>query len=149
MSGATSPAEAARQYRALGLHPIPCWWPTADSRCTCPAGAACDTPAKHPYIDSWKPYQSEPPHPDEIDGWWERWPSANVALVLGRGIFAVDLDGGVEALRLRADRGIFILNDAPTSRTGKGLHAYLGAPGPVPDRVALLKYGSSPFLTPR
>jgi len=132
--------EAARQYRAMGLHPIPCWWPLPDGRCACP-DSNCTKPAKHPCLDSWKPYQSEPPHPDEIDVWWETWPQANVALVMGRGMFAVDLDGGVEALRLLREAG-FELPPCPLSRTSKGLHAYLATSVPVGDKVALLKNGS-------
>ncbi len=132
--------EAAREYRSLGLHPIPCWWPLPGGGCACP-DPNCEKPAKHPCLDSWKAYQSEPPHPDEIDAWWEKWPQANVALVMGRGMFAVDLDGGIEALRLLSEAGIE-LPPCPLSRTSKGLHAYLGTSVPVGDKVALLKKGS-------
>jgi hypothetical protein len=120
----TSPLEAAREYRRLGLHPIPCQ----------PRG-------KRPLVE-WKDYQEDPPHQDEIEAWWAKTPDANVALVLGRGTFAVDLDGGVDALKLLRAAGIE-MPLCPVSRTGKGLHAFLSAPGPVPDRVALLKNGGS------
>lgn len=107
------------QYLRMGLHPIP-----------------CAPRSKRPLVE-WKPYQDTPPLEDEIDVWWDREPNANVALVLGRGTFAVDLDGGHEAQRLLFDRGI-LLPGAPRSRTASGFHVFLSAPGPVPDRVGLL-----------
>ena len=108
---------AARQYLAMGLHPIP-----------------CAPRSKRPLV-KWEPYQTEPPHPDEIEQWWTDWPDANVALVLGRGTFAVDLDGGLDAERLLFDRGI-LLPGAPRSKTAHGAHVFLA--GSVPDRVGLL-----------
>jgi len=111
--------EAAREYLRLGLHPIP-----------------CAPRSKRPIVE-WKRYQEEPPLADEIEAWWDNMPDANVALVLGRGTFAVDLDGGREAQRLLFDRGI-LLPGAPRSRTANGFHVFLSAPGPVPDRVGLL-----------
>lgn len=108
--------DAARQYLALGLHPIP-----ADG--------------KRPLVP-WREYQEHPPHAGQIDEWWSTRPDANVALVLGRGTFAVDLDGeGAE--RLLMDQGIY-LPGAPRVTTGRGQHVYLSADGPVPDRVGLL-----------
>jgi archaellum biogenesis ATPase FlaH len=53
-------------------------------------------------------------------------------------MFAVDADGGIEGLRLLRAHGIN-LPPAPTSRTANGLHVLLSAPGPIPDRVALLR----------
>ena len=109
--------DAARQYLAMGLHPIPCM-----------------PRSKRPLV-KWEPYQTEAPHPDEIEQWWTDWPDANVALVLGRGTFAVDLDGGLDAERLLFDRGI-LLPGAPRSKTAHGAHVFLA--GSVPDRVGLL-----------
>lgn len=111
--------EAAREYLRLGLHPIP-----------------CAPRSKRPLVE-WKRYQTDPPLADEVEVWWETTPDANVALVLGRGTFAVDLDGGSAAQQLLFDRGI-LLPGAPRSRTANGFHVFLAAPGPVPDRVGLL-----------
>lgn len=118
--------EAARDYLALGLHPIP-----------------CAPRSKRPMVE-WRRYQDEAPLPDELETWWSVCPDANVALVMGRGMFAVDLDGGPEAERLLFDRGI-LLPGAPRSQTANGFHILLAAPGPVPDRVGLLTTrGSKP-----
>lgn len=111
--------EAAREYLRLGLHPIP-----------------CAPRSKRPMVE-WRQYQTEPPHADQIDEWWQREPGANVALVLGRGTFAVDLDGGHDAEKLLIEHGVY-LPGAPRVKTAGGYHVYLAAPGPVPDRVALL-----------
>jgi replicative DNA helicase len=111
--------DAARHYLALGLHPIP-----------------CAPKSKRPIVE-WRPYQDQAPLADEVDTWWEKWPDANVALVQGRGKFVVDLDGGHEAERLLIDQGVY-LPGAPRVKTAGGFHVYLSAPGPVPDRVALL-----------
>jgi hypothetical protein len=114
--------DAAREYLMLGLHPIP-----------------CAPRSKRPLVE-WKRYQDAPPLLEEIDTWWSQWPDANVALVLGRGTFAVDLDGGREAESLLKARGIYF-PPAPRSKTAGGFHVFFSAPGPVPDRVALLSTG--------
>lgn len=112
---------AARIYHQVGLHPIP-----------------CASRAKRPLIE-WRPFQETQPSLSQIDAWWSTWPDSNVALVLGRGMFAVDLDGGVDSLRLLKDAGIYLPPDAPVSKTANGFHVFLSSDGPVPDRVALLK----------
>src|SRR6266849_4792299 len=116
---ATKMLEAARAYLAMGLHPIP-----------------CAPRSKRPIVE-WKPYQETAPLADEVDEWWSRQPDANIALVLGRGAFAVDLDGGYDAEALLTNRGI-LLPGAPRSRTAHGFHVFLSSQGPIPDRVALL-----------
>ena len=118
--------DAARKYHAMGLHVIP-----------------CAPRSKRPLVE-WKAFQDEQPHADQIEAWWDATPEANVALVLGRGTFAVDLDGGHEAQRLLFERGV-LCPGAPRSRTGNGFHVFLSAPGPVPDRVGLLStHGKKP-----
>lgn len=120
MSNPRSCHQAAREYLALGLHPIP-----------------CAPRSKRPLVE-WRRYQKVSPLPEELDVWWRDSPDANVALVLGRGTFAVDLDGGPYAERLLHAQGI-TLPSAPMSRTANGYHVFLSATGPIPDRVGLLK----------
>jgi putative DNA primase/helicase len=69
-------AEAAREYRAMGLAPIP---------------VGRD---KRPLV-KWREYQEEPPHPDQIDEWWSRWPEANIGCVTGpvSELVVLDADG--------------------------------------------------------
>lgn len=112
---------AALEYQFLGLHPIP-----------------CRPKSKVPAV-KWQDYQERQPEIEEINQWWEACPDYNVALVMAHNIFAVDLDGGAEAAKLFEERGIKFPLDCPVSRTANGFHVLLSAPGPVPDRVALLK----------
>ena len=67
---------AALRYHALGYHPIP-----------------CQPRDKRPLV-AWKEFQAVSPTTEQIQAWWAHTPDANVALVVGRGRFAVDLDGG-------------------------------------------------------
>lgn len=118
---ATNPLlEAALSYQAMGLHPIPC------------------RPRNKIPIVNWKDFQTTMPTTEQIRAWWTRTPDANVALVLGRGMFAVDLDGGLDAEELLADQGILLSLDAPRSKTGGGYHVFFRATRDVPDRVGLL-----------
>ena len=114
-----TPYEAAREYLALGLHPIP-----------------IRHRSKAPEI-AWERYQTERPLADEVDQWWEIFPTAGVGLVMGRGTLAVDLDGGTAAEQLLIDQGIY-LPGAPRVQTPHGQHVYLSTPKPIGDRVGLL-----------
>ncbi len=109
--------EAARAYLAAGLRPIPCQ----------PAGKAALVP--------WKEYQDRPPRPEELEQWWGGCPDANVALVLGRGMFAVDIDSAEGRANLER-AGVELPPDAPSVVTGKGAHVYLA--GDARDRVGLV-----------
>jgi len=111
---------SALEYLQLGYHPIPC------------------APREKRPLVAWKDFQTTMPTDDQLRGWWARTPDANVALVLGRGRFAVDLDGGADAEQLLANAGIVLPIDAPRSQTGGGYHVFLSAWTPIPDRVGLL-----------
>lgn len=51
-------------------------------------------PDKRPLLTQWKPYQTTAATPEQIEGWWIRWPEANVGLVTGKvsGVTVVDID---------------------------------------------------------
>jgi hypothetical protein len=59
---------------------------------------------KKPYV-LWKPYQAEPPTPDQLANWAELWPEAGLAACLGpvSGLLLIDVDGpeAEEALQKR------------------------------------------------
>lgn len=110
----------AERYHALGYHPIP-----------------CKPRDKRPLVN-WKPFQSEQPTIDQVRDWWTKTPDANVALVLGRGTFAVDLDGGLEALQLLVEKNVYLPDEAPRSKTGNGYHVFFKSYVPIPDRVGLV-----------
>src|SRR5260370_15670340 len=110
---------AELEYREAGLHPIPIM----------PGG-------KRPAIASWKKYQDTMPTEEEIRAWWGLIPDANVALIMGRGALAVDVDGP-EGQAALASAGIDF-SGAPCQRTGRpdGRHYFLA--GTAPDRIGLL-----------
>lgn len=53
-------------------------------------------PEKKPYI-AWTQFQKRRPTEEEIYSWWEKWPTANVAIITGSisGIFVIDGDGEI------------------------------------------------------
>ena len=111
--------EAAQRYLAAGFHPMP-----------------CEPRGKRPMLPAFKQYQTTAPTPEEVALWWQAWPNANVGLILGRGVFAVDIDSAEGRERLLA-AGVELPADAPSVTTGKGAHVYLA--GTAGDRVGLVE----------
>jgi Bifunctional DNA primase/polymerase, N-terminal len=67
-----------------------------------------------------------------IRGWWERWPDAGVAIVCGRGLLVVDVDGpvGRDSMRRLLEQPERTLPRTATVRTGRasgGHHMYFRA----------------------
>ena len=81
---------------------------------------------KKPLIP-WKEYQQRRSTIDEIRGWWERWPDANIGIVSGRstGTIVLDIDGPIGEKFIKDSGG---LPDTPKCRTAKGHHYYLKYP---------------------
>lgn len=109
--------DAALDYHRQGLHPIP-----------------VEARGKKPLV-AWADFQTTQPTVAQLVSWWTDWPDANVALVLGRGLAAVDIDGPEGDAALAA-AGVTFDFDAPVSVTGKGKHVFVRAE--VGDRVGLL-----------
>ncbi len=85
-------------------------------------------PNKKPFIQ-WKEFQERHPTEDEIHKWWEKWPSARIAIVTGKvsGVCVIDIDDmeGLEAIQQHLPDGIMI----PTAKTPKGgQHLYFKMP---------------------
>jgi autotransporter-associated beta strand protein len=82
-TGTITLGDAAKSYLDMGLHPVVC------------------RPREKIAAVPWKPFQVAAPTATDLATWWTRWPQGNIALVMGRGIFAVDLDGeGAEQVEL-------------------------------------------------
>lgn len=49
---------------------------------------------KKPLIKSWKPYQERFPTEEEVEHWWQQFPSANIGIITGKisGITVIDID---------------------------------------------------------
>jgi hypothetical protein len=110
--------DAALAYQRAGLHPIP-----------------VEPRGKRPILASWREFVERRPTVEEIERWWTATPDANVALLMGRGMFALDIDGpeGEAAL---ASAGITLPYEAPQVWTGKGRHIFLR--GQVSNSVGVL-----------
>lgn len=87
---------------------------------------------KKPFFE-WKPYQTKRVTIEEINKWWDKWPTANIGLICGgiSGFAVLDIDvdkGGLESLQKIAPED-FRPEDltTPTVKTGRdggGLHFY-------------------------
>lgn len=108
----------------LGLQVVPLWGPTfgpAGGRCTCRAGASCESPCKHPRGR----YKDQP----------SRLPagSDNYAVVLGRYV-VVDVDDR-SVLDTLGDTLGFALPDTWAVDTGRGRHYWFLAEAPLRTRI--------------
>jgi hypothetical protein len=90
---------------------------------------------KRPLI-KWQKYQQQRASQDEITGWYQRWPTANVGIVTGTisGLLVLDIDprhGGDDSLaRWEVEHGP--LPQTVEARTGGGgRHLYFSHPGGV------------------
>jgi hypothetical protein len=90
--------------------------------------------SKQPLL-RWHRLQRERPKAANIEQWWSLWPEANVGILTGAAsrLAVVDLDGP-EAQALTETHG---LPDAPTVRTGEGIHIYCSVTGPMRSAVGL------------
>lgn len=95
-------------------------------QCSCPKGAACDNPGKHPRTK--EGFLDATTNEKIIRGWWGAFPASNVAIVTGEesGLVVLDGDGerGAKALR---DAG-FTETLLAQSGSGVGLHAFFQLP---------------------
>lgn len=121
----TDPAEAALVYHAHGWHPV-ALSPLCEGHCTCPKGALCRRPGKHPWASTW----TEPASREAIQEWFAARPDAGVGVLTGHGFWVLDVDGaeGVASLAaLEAQHGP--LPPTLRVRTGSGgWHLYFHSP---------------------
>jgi hypothetical protein len=115
---------AALGYAARGIPVYPVHWPRpilggASLGCSCPRGAGCDRPAKHPLVRHG--IHDATTSPAQLQRWWSRWPHANLGLVTGIVFDALDVDGlaGLAALQQLA-RTASLRLPGPLVRTGGG-----------------------------
>lgn len=77
---------------------------------------------------TWKEYQSRQPTEAEIREWFDKWPSANIAIVTGKisNLVVFDLDSE-DAVQYAEGKGGF--PKTAKVKTGKGYHLYMQHPG--------------------
>lgn len=87
------------------------------------------TMGKTPLV-RWRGYQNALPREDDVRGWWQHWPDANIGMATGSlsGILVLDADG-TEARKACLQNGG--LDETPMVWTGKigGAHFHLAYPG--------------------
>jgi hypothetical protein len=85
---------------------------------------------KPPLLDSWEPYQKEPPSEDTIREWFQSCPNANLALVTGAvsDCVVIDVDSEEAKTKLKDFIGDFDLTAVPRTRTGKGWQLFFKHP---------------------
>jgi uncharacterized protein YdaU (DUF1376 family) len=110
-----------------------------NGRCSCNR-STCPKPGKHPRIKAWQVNANT----DEviIRQWWQKWPTANIALATGQGsgVFAVDIDGdkGSASLASLMQEHEWVPRTASVS-TGHGWHLYFRSTAePVKSRTAVM-----------
>jgi hypothetical protein len=126
--------DAALGYAARGIPVYPVHWPRprgggASLACSCPRGAACDRPAKHPLVRHG--VKQATTDPKVIGCWWHRWPQANVGLATGIVFDVLDVDGpaGLAALRQLAGPAGLRLPGPLVATGGGGWHAWFRPTG--------------------
>jgi hypothetical protein len=126
---------AALAYAGRGWAVIPLHHPTRfgpkrgpdRAKCSC-GNDACESQAKHPRTASG--LKDATTDPSAIEGWWRRWPNANVGVRTGVVFDACDIDGddALDALEVAGPDGDDGLH-GPIAVTGRGVHLLVGPTG--------------------
>lgn len=113
-------SEAASDYAQRGWRVVPVH-SVSERVCSCRRGGDCPSPGKHPRTRSG--VRDASADANAAAQWWRNWPTANVAVATGNGLFVVDVDaksGGLQSLRELESRYGSIRNLGPVARTGGG-----------------------------
>ncbi len=129
--------DAALAYCRRGWSIVPMYAP-ADGGCSC-GRRGCVAVAKHPRV-SWEARMEVAATMKEVEGWWRRWPDANVGVVTGRvsGIVVLDVDprnrGGV-ALGALEERWGALPATLEVRTGGGGWHLWFACEEELPSAV--------------
>jgi hypothetical protein len=104
---------------------------------------AVEPRGKRPLV-VWRAFQHRVASVSEVEGWYRRWPEANVGIVTGvvSGLVVVDIDarhGGHESLAQLEDLQGLLRDTVEAATGGGGRHLYYAHPdgGLHPNRVAM------------
>ncbi len=129
--------EAALGRSRVGPCVLPIWWTDDDGLCQCPKAAACPSPGKHPLTKNG--LDDATSDPDTIQGWWQRWPSANLAVCTDQAP-RIDIDLPDVAEELVKDVALPLTTEI--IRTPReGLHIVAVSSAPVQSRTLHLQDG--------
>ena len=101
-------------------------------RCTCRAGAECESTGKHPRLTGWQGKATT--DEAQIRAWWTKWPEANIGVPCGPepGLVLLDIDSesAKNEIEAYADKhSITTAKDdlsTTTAKTGNGWHLIFG-----------------------
>jgi len=141
--------EHALWFASKGLFVIPLCWPIQLEQsdqwgCGCGRCKSPNNVGKRPLLSNG--YQKYLADVEQIHQWWERWPHANIGiLVEPSGLLVADLDSD-EARKEAQELGIYLTRIAST---GKGFHYYYQRPEhcPATRRTQLGRSGKIDLLT--
>ncbi len=134
--GDLATGQAAEVYAACGYPVLPMHTARAGGGCSCPEGAGCPWPGKHPRLVGWPRLAST--DPARVRGWWRRWPEAGVGMAAGARFDVLDVDGEQGVVALRAALHIAPQeHPGPVARSGGGGWHLLYAPSGLGNRAGL------------
>jgi Bifunctional DNA primase/polymerase, N-terminal/Primase C terminal 2 (PriCT-2) len=122
---------------ASALHYAKCGWKVfplhsigPDGKCSC-GRADCSSPGKHPLTRHG--FKDATADPCTIEGWWTRWPGANIGIATGKasgGLAVLDVDGreGMAELQALTEKQ-GTLPQTLVSQTGNGFHIFFQGNG--------------------
>lgn len=133
---------SALEYAGMGWKVIPCYGVYDGGACNCKKRGQCKSAGKHPRIDEWQRNCTD----DEeiIDGWFTKWPTANVGVRLGPQSGIVDIEFDDEEGRKVADR---LLGECytPTYTSGRSVHRLFKYSGDLPHQKSVTKIAGLEF----
>lgn len=111
--------DATLRYAARGRRVLPTWWLRADGSCGCGGLPSC-RPGKHPITRHG--VRDATTDAARITAWWTAYPEANVAMAMGDGVVAIDVDprNGGDATLAAIVEECGALPRTPTAKTGGG-----------------------------
>lgn len=118
----TALLDAALDYADRGWRVVPLHNTTAEGKCSCNReDCGQRNRGKHPRLTGWPAKASA--KSEQIEEWWERWPDANVGVMLGPGSGIID----VECDTPEAEAALAVLFEkesivVPTFTSGRGKH---------------------------
>jgi putative DNA primase/helicase len=107
--------EAAQARARKGAYVLPVWWTDEAGVCQCPKGPNCPSPGKHPLVEHG--LQDASADSSKIEGWWRRWPRANLGIRTDE-VPRIDIDLAEVAEALAED--VALPNETEVVRTPRG-----------------------------
>jgi len=129
--------EAALARARKGAYVLPLWWTDEASVCQCPKGPNCPSPGKHPLVEHG--LQDASTNSSTIEGWWRRWPRANLGVRTDE-VPRIDIDLPEVAEALAQDTAL--PNETEVVRTPRGgMHIAVSSSRPLRGGPLYLKDG--------